>query len=97
MARKRTIQAAEKPPAKVLCMMADVAITAAEGDGEAKGSPKFSVVAYTGGAMNLGGWRMPVVVDLSGMAFGNSLIANLDHDRSKRVGHVTRKDKTEST
>jgi hypothetical protein len=28
---------------------------------------KFSMVAYTGGAMRLGGWPYPVVVDLAGM------------------------------
>ena len=28
---------------------------------------KFSMVAYTGDAMRLGGWPYPVVVDLAGM------------------------------
>jgi len=86
----------KKPEAKpLICMMADVAITAAEG--ESKAPPKFNVVAYTGGLMTLTGWDLPVVVDLTGMTFGKSLVANLDHDSSKRVGNVTGKELTEST
>ncbi len=36
----------------------------------AEGKPalrKFSMTAYTGGAMRLGGWQHPVVVDLAGL------------------------------
>jgi hypothetical protein len=55
----------------------------------AQGDPaKFSVLAYTGGPLNLYGWQSPVVVDLEGLKPGKSVIANLDHDSSKRVGHV---------
>lgn len=57
------------------------------------GPKRFDVVAYTGGPMRVGGYSEPVVVDLEGMSFGKSIIANLDHDRSKRVGHVTDKSK----
>lgn len=78
---------------KLIAMTAPVTIEATEADGTPK-TPTFSVVAYTGGAMNLNGWDMPVVVDLAGMTFGNSLVANLDHETSKRVGHVTGKDKS---
>lgn len=75
-----------------ICMEgAEVAIKAAEGEGESKKPAKFEVVAYTGGAMSLAGYELPVVVDLDGMKFGNSLVANLDHDRTKRVGNVTGK------
>jgi len=81
---------------KLLCMSSPVTITAAAGDGEMKTNPKFNVVAYTGGALNLRGWDMPVVVDLAGMSYSNTLIANLDHDQSRRVGHVTAIDKSES-
>lgn len=82
---------------QIICMNGDVAIEAAAivGEGDKKGPPKFNVIAYTGGQMNLGGWDMPVVVDLQGMGFGNSLVANLDHDRSKRVGNVTARNITE--
>jgi hypothetical protein len=74
----------------LICMSAPVAIKAAEGDDSSK-PPSFEVVAYTGGAINLGGWDAPLVVDLAGMKFGNSLVANLDHEPSKRVGNVTSK------
>jgi hypothetical protein len=37
------------------------------------------------------------VIDLAGMSFSKRLVANLDHDSSKRVGHVTAKKITEST
>lgn len=77
---------------QIISMSAEVAIQAAAGEGEHKGPPTFSVVAYTGGAMTLGGWDLPVVVDLEGMSFGKSLVANLDHDSSKRVGNVNAKE-----
>jgi len=78
---------------KLIAMSAPVAIQAAEtdADGNPKGPPTFSVVAYTGGAMQLAGWDRPVVVDLDGLSFGKSLVANLDHDATKRVGNVTAK------
>lgn len=69
-------------------MTAPVEILA--GEEQQSGPKKFKVVAYTGGIIELG-WGMPVIVDLSGMGYGNSLVANLDHERSKRVGHVTEK------
>lgn len=72
----------------VIAMSGEVAIEAAAAEGK---QPTFSVLAYTGGAMDIAGYDMPVVVDLEGMQFGKSLVANLDHDRTKRVGHVTGK------
>ena len=73
----------------IVCEAADVEIVASADEGG--GPSKFSVVAYTGGAMGISGWDLPVVIDLDGLSFGRSLIANLDHDRTKRVGHVTSK------
>lgn len=91
---QRMIHAAAVDKGKLICMMADVEIKAADGEGESKGPPSFSVVAYTGGSMTLRGWGLPVVVDLKGMSFAKSLVANLDHEQSKRVGNVTGKEKT---
>jgi hypothetical protein len=68
-------------------MSAPVTITAGEADGEKKGPAKFTTTFYTGGALEVAGWDLPVVVDLSGLDRGNVLVANLDHDRSKRVGN----------
>lgn len=73
----------------IVCDAADVEILAAADD--SGGPSKFNVVAYTGGAMNIRDWDLPVVIDLDGLSFGRSLVANLDHDSTKRVGHVTSK------
>jgi hypothetical protein len=85
-----------KPKSKpqIIAIEAPITITAAEGEG-ASGPPSFNVVAYTGGPLVLAGWDAPVAVDIKGISFGKSLIANLDHDRSKRVGHVTATDKAD--
>ena len=71
---------------EIVALAADVEVSAAATEGK---PATFRVVAYTGGAMELGGWDLPVVVDLDAIRFGKSLVANLDHDRTKRVGHVT--------
>ena len=50
---------------------------------------KFSMTAYTGGAMRLGGWPYPVVVDLAGMRVSRKSRPILkDHDRGSIVGHT---------
>lgn len=72
---------------KLIAMSAPVAITAGEGEGEKKGPARFTATFYTGGKLNIEGWDMPVVVDLAGLKPGNVLVANLDHDRTKRVGN----------
>ncbi len=64
-----------------------VTITAAEG--ESAGPPKFESTFYTGGALSIDGWDLPVVVDLQGLTNGKVLVANLDHDSSKRVGNFS--------
>ncbi len=64
-----------------------VSIEAAEAEGEKKGPPKFTATFYTGGAMNIEGWDHPVAIDLAHLENGKTLVANLDHDRTKRVGN----------
>ncbi len=49
---------------------------------------RFDSTAYTGGELRVGGYSMPVVIDLAGLKPRNSVVANLDHDSSKRVGHI---------
>jgi hypothetical protein len=71
----------------IIAMSAPVAITAAAQDGETKTPPKFTSTFYTGGALEINGWDLPVVVDLAGLENGKVLVANLDHDSSKRVGN----------
>ena len=53
--------------------------------------PKFSIEAYNGGKLSLKGIPLPVIVDLGGMEYADSIVANLDHDDKRRVGHVTEK------
>jgi hypothetical protein len=59
----------------------------AAASGEANQPRRFSMVAYTGGPMQLAGWKFPVVVDLAGLDVGRSRRPILlDHTRD--VEHV---------
>lgn len=49
----------------------------------------FSMVAYTGGLLPVKGYKFPVILDLQGVEFRRNVLANLDHDRTQRVGQVT--------
>lgn len=71
----------------IIAMSAPVSIAAAEVEGDKKLPPKFMSTFYTGGKMDIAGWDLPVVVDLSGLENGKVLVANLDHDKTKRVGN----------
>ena len=52
--------------------------------------PRFSMVAYTGGKMNIAGFPHPVVVDLNGLAIDRQDIpVRLDHSPRQGVGHTT--------
>lgn len=88
---KRTLNAihAADNPAEIIAFDADVVIEAAEG--ESKGPAKFDVLAYTGGALMVAGYEHPIVVDLAGLTARKVVVANLDHNRTARVGHVTQK------
>ena len=86
--KTRTIKAADNP-ANIIAFDADVTIDAAEGD--ARGPRKFDVLAYTGGKLAVAGYEHPVVVDLAGLTTRKVVVANLDHNRAARVGHVTEK------
>jgi hypothetical protein len=69
----------------ILAFAAGVDIVA--GDADKKTPAKFDSVFYTGGALDIDGWDLPVVVDLSGVTPANILVANLDHEASQRVGN----------
>ena len=59
---------------------------------EASGSkPKVAGLAYSGGKMNLPGWKFPVVVDLAGMEIPGTvpLLTNHENKTDARVGVVT--------
>jgi hypothetical protein len=72
---------------QIIAISAPVTIEAASADGHGKLPAKFTSTFYTGGALRLDGWDMPVVVDLAGLTTSKVLVANLDHDRTKRVGN----------
>jgi phage major head subunit gpT-like protein len=84
---KPLIQAANNLDGKLVhCEAAPVEITAAEA-GEDK-PPRFTMTAYTGGAMRIIGWPHPVVVDLAGLrAESDTTPLYLNHDPSQIVGH----------
>ncbi|TVQ33888.1 MAG: hypothetical protein EA376_01250 [Phycisphaeraceae bacterium] len=78
------------PTSLNLTAEAAIEVEAAAGeDGGAQRLPRFSAVAYTGGAMRLAGWRFPVVVDLAGMAIPSpKRPIRFTHDPSAGVGHT---------
>lgn len=71
----------------IIAMSAPVSIEAAAAEGEQQQPAKFVSTFYTGGAMTVEGWDQPVVIDLAGLKLGKVLVANLDHDPTKRVGN----------
>jgi hypothetical protein len=63
----------------------------ASGDASAPSLRRFSMTAYTGGAMMLAGWPHPVVVDLAGLQVAGGTKSRpilKDHNRSLIVGHT---------
>ncbi|MEX2187559.1 MAG: Mu-like prophage major head subunit gpT family protein [Pirellulales bacterium] len=74
----------EKPPEpRELNLLASaVELEAAAPEGEPNKLRRFSMTAYTGGPMQLAGWRYPVVVDLQGLNVGGQKRPILlDHTR----------------
>lgn len=84
--KRKQINASAKLP-NIIAVSAPVTIEAAQTEGESKGPAKFISTFYTGGALNIEGWDLPVIIDLAGLEQGKTLVANLDHDRTKRVGN----------
>jgi hypothetical protein len=72
----------------IIAMTCDLELIQAA-EGEATGPKKFAVKVYNGGALQVSRWDYPVVIDLAGMKVATSVVANLDHVQSQRVGHVT--------
>ena len=58
-------------------------------EGDKPALPRFAMVAYTGGPMQLVGWRHPVVVDLAGLQIPSPRRPiRLGHDATHGVGHT---------
>lgn len=51
--------------------------------------PTFELTAYNGGPMEVDGYDVPIVIDLSGLQVAPSVVANWGHDDGDPVGHVT--------
>jgi hypothetical protein len=69
---------------------------AAAPDGQGSKPRRFQMTAYTGGPMQLVGWRFPVVVDLAGLQASAKPKVFLEHDRAARVGHIDQVQLSES-
>jgi hypothetical protein len=74
-------------PIRSSSICAPVEVIAGEAEGAKKGPARFTSTFYTGGKMNVAGWDLPVVVDLAALDTAKVLVANLDHDQTKRVGN----------
>jgi hypothetical protein len=75
----------------LVCEPGSITIEAADPPAESDKPklPRFSMVAYTGGAMRIAGWRYPVVVDLAGLAIpSQSRPIRFGHDMASGVGHT---------
>ena len=83
---------AEKVPSRIrfTCEDGSIRLEAAAEAEEGKGKlRRFSMTAYTGGAMVLAGWQYPVVVDLGGLRVPRKSRPILkDHNHSQIVGHT---------
>jgi len=68
--------------------LAPVTIRAADTEKDPEALPRFEIVAYNGGKMNVG-WGYPVVVDLTGMQVGSQTnTVRCQHDPLMGVGHT---------
>lgn len=83
-----TAESAKIIPALTLTATADITVAAAA-DGQSAPLPRFKMVAYTGGAMRVAGWRHPVVIDLAGLAVpSQARPIRFGHDPLSGVGHT---------
>jgi hypothetical protein len=90
------IHAGPKKSVQRFAFDADVEIAAGTTTADGKPSiPTFRIVAYNGGELRtaeyIAKFGKPVVIDLAGLSYSPNITANMDHDPTKRVGHVTEK------
>lgn len=84
--RSKRVRCEIKPGERVLCEAASVEwLQAASGE---EGPKKVSIVAYTGGSMQVAAYYSPVVMDLAGLTAGGESIPLLAyHELTQIVGH----------
>ncbi len=74
---------------KTLTLTSEIDIQAREAaDGKAK-RPTFTINAYTGGALRVGAFYRPVVLDLRGLRSSQTIPILLDHDPTQIVGQAS--------
>lgn len=78
----------------LVCDEASISIEAAKSDDAGEGAstlPRFRMVAYTGDAMRIAGWRHPVVVDLQGLHIPSQRRPiRFAHSAYQGIGHTER-------
>jgi len=102
--RYRVCQAQWSKRARAALLPGDLVLRAEAGsleiaaaEGEDKGLRRFTMQAYTGGAMSIAGWPYPVVIDLAGLRIpARSRPILKDHSTGQIVGHTNAIEKTES-
>lgn len=81
---------AQRSDLALVCDVGLMPMAAGAGSAE-KTPPRFSMIAYRGGAMALTGWDHPVVIDLAGLQLAKAQIpVRAQHDRKRTVGHLDR-------
>lgn len=74
---------------EMLTLRGDAVLIEASAENADK-TPRFEMVAYTGGPMLLHGFDFPLVIDLEGLDISRQKIPiRLDHDSEQRIGHTT--------
>ena len=76
---------------RTLTLTAEATIEARDAAGEDGMArlPRFRMVAYTGAAMRVAGWRYPVIIDLAGLSIpAQSRPIRFSHDPTAGVGHT---------
>jgi len=72
-----------------LTARAEIDLSAAAEADQPEPLPRFRMVAYTGEAMRLAGWRHPVVIDLAGLSVpSQNRPIRFGHDAQAGVGHT---------
>jgi len=88
--RKRIAQLERASKDRVVELSAPCGFVVAEAAaGAAAPAPRFTMDAYNGGAVELAGWPLPVVIDVGGVKAGPSTPIRRNHDKNRVVGHVT--------
>ena len=90
MPRKNSTKPPEHVPSHLRLLADSIRLEAAQPlEGDKPPLRRFTMTAYTGGAMQLSGWRYPVVIDLAGLRVTRKARPILkDHNPSLIVGHT---------